>query len=112
VVNNQEDMDRDFNRMSISNDHNDSQKDLEVDDEIRPEIESLIIEEKQNTRESVTIRQEDPITLDDDEEEGEPVSITSALRRKYIPSVTKATTTRRTSGKIVPPDSYNPLILC
>src|SRR5271169_2236320 len=94
VVDKQEDMDRNFNRMSISNDHNDSQKELNLDDESRMEIENLITEEKQYTRESTTIRQEGTITLDDDREEEEPVSITSALRRKYVPSTTKTTTRR------------------
>lgn len=93
-------MDRSFGRMSISREEGmyNFEEDPDIDDASRSKIQDLVKgDTKRYTRQSMTIRNED--TIDTDEE---PDSIISALKQKYG----WKTTTRRTSNRIVPLDSY------
>ena len=93
-------MDRSFGRMSISREEGmyNFEEDPDIDDASRSKIQDLVKgDTKRYTRQSMTIRNED--TIDADEE---PDSIISALKQKYG----WKTTTRRTSNRIVPLDSY------
>lgn len=93
-------MDRSFGRMSISREEEtyNFEEDPDIDAASRKEIQALVKgDAKRYTRQSMTIQNEDTIDVDE-----EPDSITSALKQKYG----RKLTTRRTSNRIVPPDSY------
>ena len=74
------------------------------------EIESALEEEKppvtRYTRSTTTIKPSTEISLDEEDEE--PVSISSALKQKYNTAPSAPPASRRSSGKIVPLDSYTP----
>jgi len=92
--------------------------DSNIDPATRAQIENALEEDKPRgitryTRSATTIKPSpEEISLDDVEvEQEEPDSISSALKQKYtgtaISTSTSTLTNRRTSGKVVPLDSYS-----
>jgi Ulp1 protease family, C-terminal catalytic domain len=103
-----EKIENDLREMPISGKEPDPKYDFQNDDSIT-EIDRLAIEkvisgqrEIRYSRRKSAARKQDPITLEDEEEE--PISITAALKKKYRPTTQKSPA-RRTSNKIIPPDS-------
>jgi hypothetical protein len=104
----QENMNKEFREMSISN-NPDSSYDFRNDDSIdlqqKEAIAAAMGTEKRYTRRTSTIRADDAIMLDVDE----PDALTSAMRQKDGTSKpSTSTTTRRISGKPMPPNTYFP----
>lgn len=103
-------MAKNFNEMSISN-HPDSTYDFRNDKSIDPEqleaINAAIETDKRYTRRTATIRGEDTIMLDAEQPDG----LISAIAQKYGANSKPTSSTRRISGKPMPPDSYVPLHL-
>jgi hypothetical protein len=103
----QENINKDFREMSISNNHDSSydfRNDESIDQQQKEAIAAAMGTEKRYTRRTSTIRADDTIMLDVDE----LGDLTSAMRPKDAPSkpTISSTTTRRISGKPMPPDSY------
>ena len=103
-------IEKDLREMTISGKPNSESEeyDFQNDDSITA-IDRMAIEkamagqgETRYSRRKSAARKEDSITLQDEDEE--PISITAALRKKYRPAVPKSSA-RRSSTKIIPPDS-------